>query len=139
MSTADDVRSVLLVLRLRGGADTATITGALATMRLGVDDVEGLLARIEPAGLVEQGPGSQRWRLTPEGRDEGERLLAIELDAAGARGRVTEGYDRFLRVNGPLLRVCTDWQLRDATPASTVVNDHTDAGYDQSVLDRLGP
>lgn len=137
MSTADDVRSLLLVLRLRGAADTDTISGVLATMRLAVADVGGLLARIEPAGLVEQGAASERWRLTPEGRAEGERLLAIELDEAGARGRVTEAYGRFLRVNGPLLRVCADWQLRDATPASIVVNDHTDAGYDQSVLDRL--
>ena len=34
--------------------------------------------------------------------------------------------------------VVTAWQLRDADAFTQVINDHTDAAYDQAVLDRLG-
>jgi hypothetical protein len=42
-------------------------------------------------------------------------------------------YERFLPLNRELVRVCTDWQVR----AGGVPNDHRDARYDWSVLDRL--
>jgi hypothetical protein len=42
-------------------------------------------------------------------------------------------YERFLPLNRELLRVCTDWQVRPGG----VPNDHRDARYDWSVLDRL--
>lgn len=74
---------------------------------------------------------------TPEGRSEGERLLAAEVDIRAVRGPLTQAYQTFLGLNGPLLRVCTDWQLRNADPNSLVVNDHTDDVYDQTVLERL--
>ncbi|MDQ3108180.1 MAG: MarR family transcriptional regulator, partial [Actinomycetota bacterium] len=37
-----------------------------------------------------------------------------------------------LDVNTELLTVCTDWQLRESG-----LNDHTDAAYDRSVIERL--
>ncbi|HEV7526066.1 MAG TPA: MarR family transcriptional regulator [Acidimicrobiia bacterium] len=42
-------------------------------------------------------------------------------------------YERFLPLNRELLRICNDWQVR----AGGVPNDHRDASYDWSVLDRL--
>jgi hypothetical protein len=138
MSIADDTRAVLLVIRLRGAADPATVVTALASMGFLVEDPAVLLGRLELAGLLERRAAAvDRWRLTDEGRQEGERLLAVELDGAAARQRVTDAYTAFLALNGPLLRVCTDWQLRDADPASIVVNDHTDAAFDRAVLNRL--
>jgi phage-related protein len=42
-------------------------------------------------------------------------------------------YERFLPLNRELVRVCTDWQVRPGGAP----NDHRDARYDWSVLDRL--
>jgi hypothetical protein len=42
-------------------------------------------------------------------------------------------YERFLPLNGELLRLCHDWQVR----TGDVVNDHLDAEYDWAVIDRL--
>lgn len=136
---ADATRSVLLVVRLRPMASTTDLQALLLAMGITVDDVGQLLGRLELAGLVEQrGTDPAGWRLTDDGRSEGERLLALELDGLGIRNGVTGGYERFLAHNSALLRACTDWQLRDANPAAPVVNDHTDAAFDRQVIDRLG-
>jgi hypothetical protein len=131
---ADDTRIVLLGLRVVGSADADRLVEAVRAMSSQTVEVPALLGRLESAGLVEERRG--RWRLTDEGRAEGERLLRIELDSADARSDVTNAYARVLDLNGPLLRVCTDWQLRDANPSSLIFNDHTDEQFDQAVLAR---
>ena len=134
MALVDDTRIVLLGLRVTGSADSDRLLASVRAMGHDVE-VPTLLGRLETAGLVEQ--RRDRWRLTVEGRVEGERLLQLELDAAGARGGIATAYERFLNLNGPLLRVRTDWQLRDANPSSLIVNDHTDELFDRAVLARL--
>jgi hypothetical protein len=135
---ADDVGILLLSLRLAGSADVEAVRRAMS--RLGGDSCgEGtaaLLGRLEFAGLVEQ-RGGGRWRLTDDGRAEGERLLGVELDASGARGAIDDAYRRFLSLNGPLLRTCTDWQVRGASTSTLVENDHSDPQYDKAVLAQL--
>jgi hypothetical protein len=42
-------------------------------------------------------------------------------------------YEAFLPLNREVLQVCTDWQVRPGGAP----NDHTDAAYDWSVIDRL--
>ena len=136
---ADATRAVLLAIRLQGVADSVALGSMLASMSVVVGDLGRLLGRLELAGLVEQRPQPRPgWRLTPDGRHEGERLLAEELDRLGIRAQITGAYERFVSHNGDLLRACTDWQLRDADPSSLVVNDHTDAVYDRAVIRRLG-
>lgn len=134
MAVIDDTRIVLLGLRVVGSADTKRVMETVRTMTNAAVEVSELLGRLDMAGLVEQ--RADRWRLTDDGRAEGERLLSVELDNADARNNVTNAYDRFLDLNGPLLRVCTDWQLRDANPSSLIVNDHTDEQFDRDVLAR---
>jgi hypothetical protein len=53
------------------------------------------------------------WSLTDAGKERGERLLAAELDAAGARRQVTDGYDEFLPLNEIVGAACTAWQLAE--------------------------
>jgi hypothetical protein len=89
-------------------------------------------------GLVRHSGGRlPGWALTRAGRDENERLLAVELDATGARPVVVTSYREFLRLNARVLTVCTDWQVirRDG---HQVPNDHGDPTHDLAVLDRLG-
>jgi hypothetical protein len=95
--------------------------------------VAAALARFADAGLVRRVEGHVTgWTLTPDGRREGEQLLAAELDAAGARPAVEAGYEGFVALNRELLEVCTAWQLRD-----DAINDHSDASYDQQVVLQL--
>jgi hypothetical protein len=75
---------------------------------------------------------STRLVITPEGRiahTEWARCTPTsETEAA-----VERAFERFLPLNGELLRLCSDWQVkRDGS-----TNDHRDAAYDWSVIQRL--
>jgi hypothetical protein len=73
----------------------------------------------------------------------GVRITAVGRDTHAVWARLAEGdesdqvarraYEQFLPLNRELLRICNDWQVR----AGGVPNDHRDAQYDWSVLDRL--
>jgi hypothetical protein len=52
-------------------------------------------------------------------------------------GSATAAYERFERVNRELLALFTDWQMMPAG-GERLPNDHTDADYDGTVIDRLG-
>ena len=127
---SDHATLVLHGLRLKAFPDTDVLADAVG---LPPDEVASLLAGFAEDGLVRRVEGHVTgWALLPAGRQEGERRLAAELDAAGARDAVTDGYKRFVDLNDELLSVCTAWQLRDDQ-----VNDHADAAYDQQVILRL--
>ena len=125
---------VLHALRLRTLAGADQIAARFA---LPAETVDDSLRRAAAAGWVVHRDGRMSgWRLTSVGRVEGERLLADELDAAGARSVVLSQYEAFLVLNPELLAVCTDWQVV-VTPAGELVNDHDDPEHDAAVLDRL--
>ena len=125
---------VLHALRLRTLAGAEEIA---ARFELPADVVDASLRRAETAGWVVHRDGRMSgWRLTSAGRIEGERLLAEQLDAAGARAGVTSLYESFLVLNPELLAICTDWQVV-VTPDGERVNDHDDPDHDAAVLDRL--
>jgi hypothetical protein len=125
---------VLHALRLRSFAPVDEVAGRYG---LETDEVDLLLKECERSGWATYRSGRMTgWSLSAEGRREGERLLAAELDAAGARPAVESGYEAFLGLNGELLSVCTDWQVVEVDGES-VLNDHTDTRRDESVLTRL--
>lgn len=96
--------------------------------------VDAELAQLSEAGQATYREGRiSGWSLTAEGRAEGERRLREELDAAGCRAEVDACYRRFLGLNGQMLAVCTDWQMKDPQ----TLNDHTDADYDAKVIAKL--
>jgi len=71
-------------------------------------------------------------RITAEGRVS--HTSWARLPAGGDDEQIARrAYERFLPLNRELLRVCSDWQVRPGG----VPNDHRDARYDWSVLDRL--
>jgi hypothetical protein len=57
--------------------------------------------------------GDGGWSLTEAGKHRGERLLATELDAAGARRAVEDVHQDFLPVNDVVGAACTAWQLAE--------------------------
>jgi hypothetical protein len=121
----------LLGLRLHGFASADAVA---EVVRVEVALVEEVLHRGRDLGWVRHREGRMTgWSLTPQGRSEGERRLAAQLEARGCRPVVEACYARFRTLNVEVLAACTDWQLR----APTTVNDHLDAAYDAAVVDRL--
>jgi hypothetical protein len=128
---------LLQAIRVRGNATTADLSDAT---RLDADDVAERVEAFEREGWVRFRAGAMGgWALTGDGRAEGERRAAAELDEAGVRPAVEDGYRQFRALNPSLLQVCTDWQLRSDTgdPAQAAANDHQDSAYDAAVIARL--
>lgn len=126
----------LAVLHGLGRRGFAPVDGLAASVGVELAVAEPTLADAESAGLVRRREGRLAgWLLTPAGRTEVRRLLADELEAAGASAAVEGAYERFLAVNPELLATCTAWQVSDE--ARQTPNDHTDAAHDAAVLDRL--
>ena len=121
-------------LRLKGFAEPPVVAELFG---LDLPSVEAHLAAAAADELVLHREGRiSGWSLTPTGRKEHERLLADELDACDCRAEVDDCYRRFLALNKDMLAVCTDWQMRGVGDLA-VVNDHSDAAYDQQVVERL--
>ncbi len=99
---------------------------------LDIDEVEATLAAAEAAGWVTEvrSPRLNGFKLSPLGRQEGERLASEELDAVGGRAEVQAHYEEFLALNPTLLGLCGDWQ----TTSPTTLNEHRDRAYDAGVL-----
>lgn len=130
----DHVLAVLHALRLRGTTGPDVVARRTS---LELETVVKVLAEAGERGWVEEHHGRLTgWTLTTAGRREGERRLAEQLDAVGARGRVEFVYERFLGLNGELLSICTDWQVV-RRGGREVLNDHGDPAHDRAVLARL--
>lgn len=118
--------AVLQVLRLKGRADAAAVAAATG---MGPEEVSSVLDALASAGKCEAvGP---RHRPTEQGRARLEECLAAE------RGQVDlpaleRLYVDFTELNAQFKELAAAWQQRDGEP-----NDHTDAHYDQQILDRL--
>jgi hypothetical protein len=122
---------VLHGLQLKGHVTAAALA---ETVDLPHADVERELAALVDDGLVvERTNAPAGWGLTPAGRDAATRLLADEVDAAGARQAVADAYGRFRALNAGVLDACSRWQVRDLA-GTTVLNDHRDARYDAAVV-----
>ena len=127
---SDPTFSLLHGLRLKGFADAPAVS---AVSGLPETEVAPRLDALVDDGLATHREGRiSGWSLTPDGRVRHAELLASELESAKARGAIETAYRGFLDVNGELLSVCTDWQLRNG-----VMNDHQDSAYDDSVIKRL--
>lgn len=126
----------LHAVRVLGFADTAAVAQRFDLDTIATDEhlldaqANGWVAHTAFAGTA-------GWSLTERGRRENERQLATELTATGRAGEVGDAYDRFLPLNGVVLRACTDWQLRPAPGDRLTRNDHTDPTWDDDVLRAL--
>lgn len=125
---------VLHALRIKGLAEPDAVTTMMGT---DPDATGDELVALEALDLVTFRHGRMPgYRLTPEGRVLGERLLHDELDETGARPTIEQAYRDFLRPNDELLDVCTAWQLRPVD-GEQQPNDHRDPEYDRGVVERL--
>lgn len=70
--------------------------------------------------------------ITPEGRAAHRDWARCE-PGSEVEERVQRAFERFLLLNVELLQLCSDWQINRGGTA----NDHADAAYDWSVVQRL--
>jgi hypothetical protein len=135
MSASTDPRLLVMHgLRLKGFADVCAVAEAVCVSEA---DAKPVLDQLVVDGAATYRDGKLcGFTLTRSGREQHAELLSAELDAAGARDVVQDAYARFLGLNTDLLTICTAWQLRDSE-REPIVNDHSDAAYDASVIDRL--
>lgn len=111
---------LLLVLHGLRLSSLATVEQIAVRWSMEEAAVATALATSADAGWAKERTGRLAgWSLTTEGRAEGERLLAEELDERAARAPVEGLYRRFRALNGAFLSVCTDWQLHSRRRSPT--------------------
>ena len=104
-----------------------------ACLFAGTEQAASMLDRLAADGLVEMAAGS--FRLSADGKTVASELVAADRVAWGADAAL-EALDRFLELDARMKQAVTDWQMREMN-GTQQFNDHADAAYDQSVLDRL--
>ena len=102
-------------LRLRGKIDNPDADRAEVLLRCG-------LATMRTTKLV----------LTAEGRAAHGAWARCEAGSE-SEARVRRAFERFLPLNVELIQLCSDWQVK----RGGTTNDHRDAAYDWSVVQRL--
>lgn len=126
--SADDV---LRGLMIKGQVTPEALAVALASPP---DEVAPLIDGLVAEELAET--VAEASRLTPEGRLRALDVFAADRERAGGEAACVAALDQFIVLDGRMKDLVTAWQIWDA--ANQVFNDHSDAAYDASVLDRLG-
>jgi pyruvate,orthophosphate dikinase len=111
----------------------APVQGVADVVQSTPDDVQPILDQLVIDGLAASVAGA--YRLTEPGKVRADGLLAAEQAAMGI-DNAAAALDAFLALDRRVKDAVTAWQLRDDVDGQ-VVNDHSDPGYDRTVLDRL--
>jgi pyruvate,orthophosphate dikinase len=127
-ATLDDV---IRRLSTKGFGTAATIADALLAS---VDSVSPMLDQLVVDGLAATVAGA--YRLTDPGKERAAELLAADRSLWGSEA-AGAALDAFLALDRRLKDAVTAWQLRPTDGGEPVVNDHSDAAYDSSVLEAL--
>ena len=130
--SSETVRRVLHALRTKGMAEVDSVAQA---SDLSLDQAAAVLDELGEREWVRYRDGGRAkgWMLLGEGRAEGERLVAAEIEESGMRLLVQEHYESFRVLDPEVKEACTDFQVRE----DQTLNDHTDPEYDAAVIDRL--
>jgi hypothetical protein len=120
-----DEALVLHTLRVRG---FVTPDGFVES--LGRHPAE-ILAELVAKGEVRHIEKRDMYGLLPPGKERQEALLDSYAGSEQVAGLHVH-YERFLELNDVFKQLCTDWQMCNGEQ-----NDHTDAAYDRSCVERL--
>jgi hypothetical protein len=119
-------------LAVKKAGDAAAVA---RIMDLPADEIAAALDRAAAAGDVLGARGM--FMLTPQGRSGLESRAAQTWAQWRAEEPFAAAYDRFEVINREILDLFTRWQQVDVG-GQTVPNDHSDAGYDDKLIDELG-
>ena len=117
----------LRAIALKGFAPLAGLADAVVSNN---EVVRPIAEQLVADGLVAETAGA--YKLTDVGVVRAGQLLQVERLAWGS-GAAAAALDAFLDLDQRVKDTVTAWQMRDAE----TLNDHLDADYDRSVLDRL--
>jgi pyruvate,orthophosphate dikinase len=120
----------LVAIAIKGFATPSSLADAVLSTP---ETVEPIVARLVADGLVASSAGA--YRASAAGTARAGELIAADR-AGWGESNASAALDAFLALDARMKELVTAWQLRD--PATQVVNDHSDAAYDASVLERLG-
>jgi pyruvate,orthophosphate dikinase len=126
--TADDVTRALMIKGL------VPPEGLAASLTRPADEVTAHLTALVESGLAEA--AGDAFRLTPEGRLKALDIFSADRAQAGGEAPCSAALDRFLEFDARLKKLVTAWQMREVNGEQTF-NDHSDAAYDQGILDEL--
>jgi hypothetical protein len=118
--------AVLRVVRLKGRPATADVAAAAG---ISEQEAESALGELAGSGTLKEANG--RYMLDPSAKERLQELLDEERGSID-QDRLRSLYEQFDQHNTELKEIMHAWQLRDGEP-----NDHSDATYDQGVVDRL--
>jgi pyruvate,phosphate dikinase len=125
---ADDVLRGLLI---KGLVPPEGLAVALSSP---AEKVKPLVDGLVSEGLAET--SSDAFRLTSEGKLRALDVFATDRERAGGEEACVAALDRFLLLDVGMKDLVTAWQLR-GVGGEQVFNDHSDAAYDASILERL--
>ena len=121
---------IAMALRLKG---MASVDGIVEATGASSDDVASVLETMVAAEHASETPRGHR--LTPEGKTWLDGLLDEER-AGVDQDAMNQVYERFCDHNADFKQLVTDWQIK-MVDGEQQMNDHTDAAYDQAIIDRL--
>jgi hypothetical protein len=126
------------LLALHGLAVKKAGSPAAVAAVLGADEAE-IESALEAAVAAGRAAGAKgTFMVAPAGREWlDERYPETYAEFRGDPA-ASEAYERFEKINRELLSLFTDWQMMPAAGGERVPNDHSDADYDNGVIDRLG-
>jgi hypothetical protein len=127
-----DMHVVLHGLALKKHASAEAVAGIIG---LPLERVQALLAQAQAKGRVTEAQG--RWLLAPMARMALEGEYSKTCDGLRRNAEFIAAYEAFEHINTELKQLITDWQTLDVG-GSRVPNDHSNAAYDNRVIDRLG-
>jgi len=125
------VDAVVRTLVIKGFVTAEGIASAFFTTEEGANQV---LERMTADGLVESSGGM--FQLTAEGKTLGRELIIADQESWGVENAI-EALDAFLSLDHRTKGIVTAWQMREVD-GRQVLNDHSDAAYDASVLAEFG-
>jgi pyruvate,orthophosphate dikinase len=120
-------KSLVRALHIKGFATPGTLAEAFDTSE------EEMAAALD--GLVADGLASlagAMFQLTGDGKAVGEELISSDREQWGVDNAVA-ALDGFLALDLRMKEIVTAWQMREVD-GEAMLNDHTDAGYDDAVL-----
>lgn len=119
-------------LAIKKHGTAAAVAGVVG---LPVERAEALLADAVKRGRAAEAQG--KFMLTPTARMALDGEYSRYYGALRGDARFIEAYEAFERINTQLKSLITDWQTMEVG-GERIANDHSDAAYDERVIDRLG-
>jgi hypothetical protein len=130
--TVSETHLVMHGLAIKKHATPEAVAGIVG---LNVGDVRAALGKLVEAKRVVEARG--KYLLAPATRMALDADYSQLYEDVRAHPDFTAGYAEFERLNGSLKQLITEWQTIDVRGES-VPNDHSNKGYDDKIIDRLG-